>query len=100
MKRNLNFFTFLPAGFVLATILIFFSEFSGFSHTNFIPFGGKSWALWAYPAVSFLGFLISSFLFKIKNTPKILLLVAAVIFILFFLVFGGNLFVNPIPFGK
>jgi hypothetical protein len=98
--KYLNFFGFILAGIVFGIILIVVSEFSSFSHLNLVPFGGKSWALWVYPVVLFLGVFISSFLFKIKNKLIILLSTAIIVFLLFLFVFNGNLFVNPIPFGK
>ena len=98
--KQFNFLEFTIIGVVFGIALMICSEFFNFSHTNLVPFGGKSWALWAYPVTLFLGLFISSFLFKIKNKLMILLATAIIIFFLFFFVFNGNMFVNPVPFGK
>ncbi|MDD4902157.1 MAG: hypothetical protein PHE24_03395 [Patescibacteria group bacterium] len=100
MKKYLNFSSFFLVGFILAAILIFVSESFGFSHLNFIPLGGESWALWAYPTAFFFGLLISSFLFGIKDKFKILSISLIIIFLLFLFIFSGSLFVNSVPFGK
>jgi hypothetical protein len=91
---------FFVASLVFSAVLIFTSEKVGFSHLNLIPFGGESWALWSYPLCILFSFLLFSLIFKIHNKIQFISILAIVIFILFFIVFQGTLFANPMPFNK
>jgi hypothetical protein len=96
---KIKIFLFPIAGLIIGLILSTFAEISKFSHINLVPFRNKSWALWSYPLVFFISFLILAFLFKIKIEMMALSISFVIIFIIFFLIFEGSLFVNPAPFG-
>ncbi len=96
--KNLKFVFFFVFGVVFGVVLLVLSEISKFSHLNLAPFGGKSWAMWAYPVAFCIGFVISFFIFKV-NKPKLLLVLAVLIFAVFIIFLKGSLFVNFLPFG-
>ena len=80
-------------------ILIIISELIKFSHLNLIPFGGNSWAIWFHPIFVGLSFGIFSKIFKIQKPIPIFLVITIIGVIIFYYIYNGLLFVNPIPFG-
>lgn len=94
-----NMFAVIIAG-CLAIILIIIGECTGLTNLNLIPFGGPSWALWLYPVYFLLAYLILFFVFKLpKKYFWCLIILSVVVFIVFYIITNGNLFVNPVPFG-
>jgi hypothetical protein len=98
-KKFITYPLFLIAGVILGAILLFLANIINFTHTNFAPMGGESWALWANPLALSLGLYFSARLFKLRQAKPILIVSLIVTFIFFGLIFEGNLLDNPLPFG-
>ena len=98
--KKISIFGFILMGIILGVLVIYISEYFGFSHANVLPFGGKSWALWVYPLSFSLSFIIAAYIFKIKEKTKLFISLIFVTFFLFFMIMGTNLFNNFLPFGK
>jgi hypothetical protein len=84
----------------LTIILIIIGEYIGLTNLNLLPLGGPSWALWLYPVYFLLVYLILFFVFKLpKKYFWCFIILGVVVFIIFYIITNGNLFVNPVPFG-
>ena len=90
---------FLFSGLVVGVLLILISELIKFSHLNLIPFGGASWAIWFHPLAIGVSFGIFSKVFKISKPIYIFLLATLISIIIFYFIYNGLLFTNPLPFG-
>lgn len=98
VKRIFNLIIYILLSIAGGIILIVISELIKFSHTNLIPFGGNSWAVWFHPIFMGLSFGVFSKLFKIKRPILIFFIITILSIIIFYFVYNGLLFVNPIPF--
>ena len=98
-KKIVKIVGFLFSGLSAGVLLIFISELIKFSHLNLIPFGGTSWAIWFHPVAMGVSFGILSKLFKINKSVYIFLLVTTISMIVFYYIYNGLLFINPLPFG-
>jgi len=101
MKLNLfnRLSLFILSSLFFSVILIVISEKIRFSHINLAPFGGYSWAVWAYPLLISVGIVLSSIIFKVGNWIKLFLISLVILFAVFFVLTGGLLFSNFLPFG-
>lgn len=90
---------FVFSGLVIGALLILISEVIKFSHLNLIPFGGASWATWIHPLAIGASFGVFSKIFKISKPVYIFLLVTIISIIIFYFIYNGLLFINPLPFG-
>lgn len=86
-------------GMALGLLLIFIFEIINFSHTNLLPFGGSSWALWIQPIAVGISFALFAKLLKIRKILYIFLTALFISFFIFYFIYNGLLFMNPIPFG-
>lgn len=98
-KKIIKIIGFLFSGLVAGILLIFISELIKFSHLNLIPFGGASWAVWFHPVAMGVSFGVFSKLFKINKPVYIFLLTTIFSIIVFYFIYNGLLFENPLPFG-
>ncbi|OGL59380.1 hypothetical protein A2752_05480 [Candidatus Uhrbacteria bacterium RIFCSPHIGHO2_01_FULL_46_23] len=99
-KIFLKFISFVLISVVSTILLIIVSEKTSFSRINLLPLGGPSWALWTYPIYLLFGLSFSHFIFGLpKRYFTFLLTIWAIIFIVYYIVFNGSVFENPIPFG-
>lgn len=98
-KKIIKIIGFLFSGLLVGSLLILVSELVKFSHLNLIPFGGVSWAVWFHPVAIGISFGVLSELFKIYKSVYIFLLVTIISIIIFYFIYNGLLFINPLPFG-
>ena len=96
----LKYLGFIVAGIVGTIALIAISEITAFSHINFVPLGGPSWALWTYPIYFFISFMIFYRIFRLRAEVLWFIIVATFcLTIWWYLSSEGAMFENPIPFG-
>ena len=97
-RSILTYIEFLFAGLVGTVLLIVVSEYIKFSHFNFVPLGGYSWASWSYPIYLSISYLICTKYFQMGLKTLFFVAILALLFFLF-LNGEGGIFINPIPFG-
>ena len=100
IRAILQYVGFVVTGSLFTILLLVISEITQFTHINFVPLGGPSWALWIYPFYLLFGFLLAYKIFRLPpKALKIILIIFIIISLVYYLGGDDNAFTNPIPFG-
>lgn len=97
-NKIINWAIYIISSIIGGLLLIVISESIRFSHINLLPFGGDSWAVWFHPFAFGISFGVLSKIFKIKKSIIIFLGTTIISIIIFYFLYNGLLFFNPIPF--
>ena len=87
-------------GLAFTYLLAGISEYLGVTRLNFIPFGGRSWALWLYPFYFLFAFCISGVIFRMPKRTYVGIFVGFILlFVLLIYLSQGQIFDNWRLFG-
>lgn len=97
-KMIIKYGVYIFLSLICGIAFIVISEITGLSRLNLIAMGGESWALWIHPLLMSIFFLFFGKVFQIKRYGLLFMVILVAFFILFYFVYNGKLFINPVPF--